>query len=33
MEQEIGITAGAICQALNTKVELSLAQLKKTDER
>ena len=29
MEQEIGITAGAIWQALNTQGELSLAQLKK----
>ena len=29
MEEEIGITAGAIWQALNTKGELSLAQLKK----
>ena len=29
MQEEIGITAGAIWQALNTKGELSLAQLKK----
>jgi hypothetical protein len=29
MEKEIGITAGAIWEALNTKGELSLAQLKK----
>ncbi len=29
MEQEIGITAGAIWHALNTKGELSLADLKR----
>lgn len=29
MQEQIGITAGAIWQALNTKGELSLAQLRK----
>ena len=29
MQEEIGMTAGALWQALNTKGELSLAQLKK----
>jgi len=29
MQEEIGMTAGAIWQALNTKGELSLAQVKK----
>lgn len=29
MQEEIGVTAGAVWQALNTKGELSLAQLKK----